>query len=555
MAGRLQRLATPRIASRPLPGVLAALAMGAVALAASLVGASEPSLSVCLANEMIVPVTGVHDQQYREASPAPGTTFDAREATFVSYPFASTYPFSIGKATAPTRLCIIGGMVLGQQPRSLTWDEMKVQYDGDGLRIGGNDWYVADGARIDNVEDGVAPRGTEGLFPKDGDGLTLRNLYLTYIRDDCIENDDIVGGVVVDSLFDGCYTGVSEVPSSDSLQWGYPAPQGETLTLDHVLLRLEPMPGPRGTNDPTALGHGKLFKWSSVANSLVLRDSVFLVEQKPSGATADFPAGTTATNVTVVWLGSGSYPGVLPASGVTVTTDRSVWDAARAEWLGRHGCVSFELCSKLHDPDPYSVSSPAPEPAPDPSPSSSAEPSPTPEPSPTLEPSPSPEPSLSPSPTIETMTFDAAADATIRAGRSSTNYGSTKALAIDADPLKDSLLRFTVSGIGSRTVVRARVVLWCIDGSAYGGRFARVEDQTWIESTVTWSNAPAADPAFASFVAVSAGRSYELDVSALVTGDGSISVRISPVSADGAGYASKEHATVTMHPQLIVDVA
>ncbi len=182
---------------------------------------------------------------------------------------------------------------------------------------------------------------------------------MTYNRDDCIENDYVNAGVVSDSLFDGCNTGISERPAASSAQWNYPPPASETVTFDHTLMRLQAMPGPRGSNNPAILGHGQLFKWSNVSNHLVVKDSVFLVEKKPEGGTSDFPPGTVASNVTVVWLGGGSFPGKIPSSGVKVTTNRSIWDAARATWLQRHGCSSFEskpvaddLADHIAEPEP-----------------------------------------------------------------------------------------------------------------------------------------------------------------------------------------------------------
>ena len=94
-----------------------------------------------------------------------------------------------------------------------------------------------------------------------------------------------------------------------------------------------------------------MFKWSKVANRLVLRDSIFLVEARPNGGHTDFPPGTEAHGVTVVWLGKGAFPGRVPP-GVTITTDRRIWDRARADWLTRHGCSSSANCTRLVDPRP-----------------------------------------------------------------------------------------------------------------------------------------------------------------------------------------------------------
>jgi hypothetical protein len=315
-------------------------------------GTPTPPLSApaCLRRENQEVLSGEQPDQYKDGSPSSDRTVDARRATFVSFPFNTLYPVSLGSGTPARRVCLIGGLVEGQQSRKLTWDQMKSRHDGAGARVAGEDWYVVDGLRVSNVEDGIDPRGTDDRYPKDGDGFILRNLYFSYIRDDCVENDDIAGGVIVDSLFDGCNTGISERPTKGSPQFAYPAPKAETLRLKDVLLRLQAMPGPRG-HPASVRGHGQLFKWSDIANRLVIEDSIFLVETVPNDGTSDFPPGTTARNVTVVWLGPGTFPGRLPA-GVEVTRDREVWDRARARWLDRHGCSDVSTCTRITAPVP-----------------------------------------------------------------------------------------------------------------------------------------------------------------------------------------------------------
>jgi hypothetical protein len=290
-----------------------------------------PSADACLRRPGTVRLTGRRHTGYQVDAPPSGANYDLRGVVSDAYPDRSLYPLVFGRVRhgRPTggtaeRLCVVGGTVVGRQPRGLTWQEMKHQHDGDGLRVQAGGWYVIDGLRVDNVEDGISPFG---------DGFVGRNLYFTYIRDDCIENDAISGGLVVDSLFDGCSMGLSERPSK-----GFSpvrAPAAETFTMDGVLLRLQPMPR---DDAPDGLGNGQLFKWSPWANRLVLRNSIFLVERvSMNGPKAmAFPKETVAQNVTLVWTGPGSYPAPVPA-GVRVTKDRSVWDAARSRWLARHG--------------------------------------------------------------------------------------------------------------------------------------------------------------------------------------------------------------------------
>jgi hypothetical protein len=295
-------------------------------------GPAAPSAGECLARPRTQRLSGLRADQYKVASPVSGTTYDFRGLEATGFPNRTLYPFVFGdvrhgRSTAPSaeHLCVIGGGVVGQQPRSLTWQQVKHQYDGDGLRIAAGGSYVVDGLRADNVEDGISPFG---------DGFVGRNLYFTYIRDDCIENDAISAGFVSDSLFDGCSMGLSERPSS-----GFdptPPPPGESFVMDHVLLRIQPMP--RDENTPDGLGSGQLFKWSKWSNRLILRDCVLWVERVSMNGPAvmGFPPGTVAHNVTLVWTGPGEYPAAVPP-GVTVTKDRGVWDDARSSWLERHG--------------------------------------------------------------------------------------------------------------------------------------------------------------------------------------------------------------------------
>lgn len=138
-------------------------------------------------------------------------------------------------------------------------------------------------------------------------------------------------------------------------------------------------------------------------------------------------------------------------------------------------------------------------------------------------------------------TFLPVADATVKVKSPSSNYGSAPSLEVDNSPVKDVLLRFTVTGVGQGTVTSAKLRLYCLDPSTSGGTFRRVDDHTWSEDTVTWDSAPAADPVpVASLGGVSAGSWYEVDLTSLITGDGTFDLRISSDSSNGADYASKE---------------
>ena len=99
-------------------------------------------------------------------SPSSDRTIDARRARLVSFPSDTLYPLALGSSEPAQRVCVIGGLVEGQQSRTLTWDEMKERHDGAGARVAGKDWYVVDGLRVSNLEDGIDPRGTPDRVPQ-----------------------------------------------------------------------------------------------------------------------------------------------------------------------------------------------------------------------------------------------------------------------------------------------------------------------------------------------------------------------------------------------------
>jgi hypothetical protein len=238
----------------------------------------------------------------------------------------------------------------------MTWPQLKAErpqpggrtiyFDAAALTLysRGNAGHLVDGLRVDDVSDGVAARGsyaTTKHLPLDGGSFFLQDAYFTNVHDDCVDVNDLTSGIVYDSLFDGCYTGISERPDAGSPLRGLAAVHGSELTLDHVLLHMQRFPGPHPTHacpNGTANGYNQPFKWSPGANRLVMRHAVIELDGPPcSDSSFPFPKGAVLHDVSIVWTGSSRWRWPLP-SGVRVTTDRSVWDSARATWLRRHGC-------------------------------------------------------------------------------------------------------------------------------------------------------------------------------------------------------------------------
>ncbi len=148
------------------------------------------------------------------------------------------------------------------------------------------------------------------------------------------------------------------------------------------------------------------------------------------------------------------------------------------------------------------------------------------------------------------LVFKPTDDASVLADFPTMNFGKDTTLQTDLSSLENFLLRFSVTGVSSGKVTSAKLRLFNVNPSIKGGDFHRVGNNNWTETTITWNNGPAADTSvLASLGAVSTGIWYEVDLTALIGGDGVFSIRVTSTSSDGADYSSKEG---TNPPELVV---
>jgi hypothetical protein len=133
------------------------------------------------------------------------------------------------------------------------------------------------------------------------------------------------------------------------------------------------------------------------------------------------------------------------------------------------------------------------------------------------------------------------ADATIRSDFPANNYGSFSDLTIERDDesVKDFLIRFVVSGVGERRVEKATLQIHAFHNSRFGGHF-HVTDNDWVESEINWMNGPPAGERLGSLAEVREGQTYGVDVTHVVTGDGTYSFRVVSESTERAGFRSRE---------------
>jgi hypothetical protein len=150
-----------------------------------------------------------------------------------------------------------------------------------------------------------------------------------------------------------------------------------------------------------------------------------------------------------------------------------------------------------------------------------------------------------------TVSFGASADAYVAKNHSNTNYGTAKTLNVDGSPIEQSYLRFDVQGL-SGTVARAVLRLTAETGSPTGYAVRFVADNSWGEKTITFANAPpVSGTVTTSSGPFSSGQSVAVDITPLVTGNGSVSVALTTTSTSGMSLDSRE-AGSSLGPQLSV---
>jgi hypothetical protein len=163
------------------------------------------------------------------------------------------------------------------------------------------------------------------------------------------------------------------------------------------------------------------------------------------------------------------------------------------------------------------------------------------------------QPAASSTPTkvvAQILTLTPAADAYVDASAPSTNYGTGATLREDASPVVNSYLRFSVAGV-SGPVTQARLSIHANSASPQGLVVKSVANNTWGETTLTSSNAPALGSTLATSPAVVSGTWVTLDVTAFVTGNGTFSFGVSTPGSTAISLAARESGANA--PQLIID--
>ncbi len=264
------------------------------------------------------------------------------------------YPISIRNAVD---VCWQGGTVIGD----VSWiSDWRPQYCNSAgfLLYSGVERFTIEGLRMDGTWDGIRVGGSA-----DPDTThTYRYVWLSNIRDDCLENDNGRNLVVEDSLFENC--GQSFISADSGSVGGNSHRETHLMTFRRVLVSFRSSPN-------VATGDGfrpKIIKGDTLAPSVVFYDSVINLPAWHNGLNGRYAGGwdmirdsglceTAANNNVFLWTADTPFPweagsphaafwpwydpGIDPLPPCFAVRKkgreaREHWSTARAAWLREH---------------------------------------------------------------------------------------------------------------------------------------------------------------------------------------------------------------------------
>jgi hypothetical protein len=240
-----------------------------------------------------------------------GATVDARGVDFEGDVSAgSKYQYRVDSRQG---ICIVGGNYFTTLDREESpWDT--IWHQRWGLIVKTPDTTIV-GPNLYNTGDGIM---FEGATPSNwqiiGANASGPDGAGAFIHDDCVENDGMHAGAIIESKFDGCAGFYSSILDPNP---GVDMPDGsaDEIVVAGTLVRLQSM---KNSFAPTKYGygrHGGFFKLAfadegdlrgdGTPPKLVLRNSFFRSDDPAAyggntGGKLGVPAGTECTNVTII---------------------------------------------------------------------------------------------------------------------------------------------------------------------------------------------------------------------------------------------------------------
>jgi len=113
-----------------------------------------------------------------------------------------------------------------------------------------------------------------------------------------------------------------------------------------------------------------------------------------------------------------------------------------------------------------------------------------------------------------------------------------------------SYLRFNVQGING-TITRVTLRIFANSASTTGYNIGNVANNTWTETGINYNNSPSIGNSVGSSGLFSAGTWTTVNVTSLVTGNGTINLGLYTTNVTAISFASRQAGANA--PQLIVE--
>jgi hypothetical protein len=152
-----------------------------------------------------------------------------------------------------------------------------------------------------------------------------------------------------------------------------------------------------------------------------------------------------------------------------------------------------------------------------------------------------------------TLSFTPVADSYVNQIDPNANFGTNRSIRADGSPQVHSYLRFEVTGVNNNPVVKVTLRIYANSASSRGFDVYKVSNNSWQEKEITYSNAPEYGNKVGTSDKFPANHWVEVDVSSLLTGDGTVSIALTGINQTAINMTSRDDNS--NKPELLVEVS
>jgi hypothetical protein len=152
-------------------------------------------------------------------------------------------------------------------------------------------------------------------------------------------------------------------------------------------------------------------------------------------------------------------------------------------------------------------------------------------------------------PSSGNLTFTPVADVYVTSADPDTNYGTSRRIRLDANPVVNGYLTFNVQGVNA-PIASVKLRIYVNSSSSQGFNVFGVPNTDWEEQSITFNNAPPLGSQIAASGSFQGDAWKKVDVTAYVTGNGTFGIALTGVNNTALNLASREAGSKA--PQLII---